>query len=226
MKKFANVPQNFHVIKKMLKITSYCKQANYFTRRLCVNSVLWSDEKKPKRKVSETVELVTLVDQDGKILGLKPKPESEKLARKLNLTLEKTDDPKYGKMYPAYKMVSTSDLLKHVTKSSTAKILKKLPINSRISDNDLKIKIQTIQKWLAKRCEVHVAVSANNEPVSLMKSVFEKIKEEFKEGSRIIDIRQKEGALKFIMLPPKDVSAINDNQRTIKKSEVMKDNNK
>lgn len=55
-------------------------------------------------------------------------------------------------------MFDPSDLLKEEKKTSTAKVLKKLPINSRISDNDLVFKIRTIQKWLAKKCEVHVAI--------------------------------------------------------------------
>lgn len=72
----------------MLKVVDCCRKVCNIRRNISVFSVLRNDEpvKKPKRKVSETVELVTLVDQNDKILGLKPKPETEKLARKLNLS--------------------------------------------------------------------------------------------------------------------------------------------
>ncbi|KAF8794251.1 hypothetical protein HNY73_002248 [Argiope bruennichi] len=133
-----------------------------------VNALRCEEKKKPKKKVSETVELVTLVDTNDKILGLKPKPETEKLARKLNLMLERVDDPKYGKVYPAYKLMTKEEILKTESKASTARALKKLPISCRISDHDLKTKVQTIQKWITKNCEVHVAITGNQETAAFI----------------------------------------------------------
>ncbi|GIY89385.1 uncharacterized protein CEXT_1741 [Caerostris extrusa] len=188
----------------MLKVINFARKANAIRCNISTISALRCEvKKKPKRKVSETVELVTLVDTNDKILGLKPKSETEVLARKLNLMLEKVDDPKYGKIYPAYKLVSSADLLKSESKTSTARTLKKLPLNSRISDHDLKIKIQTVQKWLSKNFEVHVAITGNEEKHGSMKAILEKIQEELKDQMRVIDVRKKDQILKFILLPPK-----------------------
>ncbi|GIY13679.1 uncharacterized protein CDAR_199991 [Caerostris darwini] len=188
----------------MLKVINFARKTNAIRCNISTISALRCEvKKKPKRKVSETVELVTLVDTNDKILGLKPKSETEMLARKLNLMLEKVDDPKYGKIYPAYKLVSSADLLKSESKTSTARTLKKLPLNSRISDHDLQVKIQTVQKWLSKNFEVHVAVTGNEEKHGSMKAILEKIQEELKDQMRVIDVRKKDQILKFILLPPK-----------------------
>ncbi|XP_015904050.2 translation initiation factor IF-3 isoform X2 [Parasteatoda tepidariorum] len=162
----------------MLKIFESCRKINYIARHFSINYVLRNCEeqpkienqgvKKPKRKITETVELVTLVDQNDKILGLKPKSESEKLARKLNLSLTRVFDTKFGKVYPAYKLMSSTEVLKTESKTSSAKTLKKLPLSSRISDHDLKVKIQTIRKWVVKNCEVHVAITGNAENMTAM----------------------------------------------------------
>lgn len=82
--------------------------------------------------------------------------------------LERVHDTKYGKTYPAFKLISSADFLKEEKKSSTAKVLKKLPLNSRISDNDLSVKMQVIKRWLDKNCEVHVAVMRNNQSQAAM----------------------------------------------------------
>lgn len=82
--------------------------------------------------------------------------------------LERVTDPKYGKIYPAYKMFVPADLLKQEKKASTAKVLKKLPINSRISDNDLTFKLKTIRKWLEKNCEVHIAILKSSQADTAM----------------------------------------------------------
>ncbi|GFY67162.1 uncharacterized protein TNIN_460341 [Trichonephila inaurata madagascariensis] len=188
----------------MLKIINSFTKINYLRCNISKFNALRDEEKKKsKKKVSETVELVTLVDTNDKILGLKPKPETEKLARKLNLLLERVDDPKYGKIYPAYKLVSSADLLKAESKTSTSRALKKLPINCRISDHDLTTKLQIIQKWIAKNCEVHVAVMGSQDKSELKKTIFEKMQEQLKDQGRIIDIRKKDDAIKFIILPPK-----------------------
>ncbi|CAL1265407.1 unnamed protein product [Larinioides sclopetarius] len=171
-----------------------------------VNALRCEEKKKSKKKVSETIELVTLVDINDKILGIKPKPETEKLARKLNLLLERVDDPKYGKIYPAYKLKTKDELLRAETKTSTARALKKLPINCRISEHDLKTKVKTIQKWLTKNCEVHVAITGNQESAAAIKKAFQSMQELLKDVSRIIDVREKEDILKFIVLPPKTPS--------------------
>lgn len=72
-------------------------------------------------------------------------------------------------MYPAYKMFSQADLLKQEKKTSTARTLKKIAINSRISSNDLVVKIDIVKKWLSKRdCEVHVAILKNDGVESTM----------------------------------------------------------
>ncbi|GBM90409.1 hypothetical protein AVEN_151896-1 [Araneus ventricosus] len=188
----------------MFRVLNCLRRVNHLRCNIStVNALRCEEKKKPKKKVSETVELVTLVDTNDKILGLKPKPETEKLARKLNLLLERVDDPKYGKIYPAYKLMTKDELLKAETKTSTARTLKKLPINCRISEHDLKTKVQTIQKWLTKNCEVHVAITGNQESAASIKATFESMQGQLKDVSRIIDVRQKEHALKFIVLPPK-----------------------
>lgn len=89
--------------------------------------------------------------------------------------LQRVTDTKYGKMYPAYKLMSTSDILSAETKTTNAKTLKKLPINVRITDHDLKTKTQTIKKWLMKNCEVHVAIARNNEMGSLAVIISQKV---------------------------------------------------
>ncbi|KAG8185468.1 hypothetical protein JTE90_019727 [Oedothorax gibbosus] len=205
----------------MFKVIDCCRKLCYVRRNISILSVLRNEEsiKKPKRKVSETVELVTLVDQNDKILGLKPKPETEKLARKLNLSLQRVTDPKYGKMHAAYKLMSSSEIMSHEKKKTNAKTLKKLPINNRITDHDLKTKTQTIRKWLERNCEVHVAIAGKNESDSLTKAVFQRIQEDLKDECRIIDVRNKEDALKFIVIPPKKPSA----PKTVTKNEDMQD---
>lgn len=77
-------------------------------------------------------------------------------------------DTKYGKMYPAYKMFSAADILKEEKKTSTAKSLKKLPLNSRINVHDLEIKINIIKRWLNRSNEVHVTILRNNEKEATM----------------------------------------------------------
>lgn len=204
----------------MLKFFNSVTKVNYISRSFSVCRILCNeDSNKPKvskRKVKETVELITLVDINDKILGLKPKKESELLAKKLNLSLERVTDTKYGKSYPAYKMFSPTELLKTEKKASTAKTLKKLPINSRISDNDLLLKLNIVRKWLAKNCEVHIAVVKNNEPETTMKKMFSHIKEQLRSEGRILDIRHKEDSIKFIILPPKQTSSKN----TAKNNEI------
>ncbi|KFM73745.1 hypothetical protein X975_15344, partial [Stegodyphus mimosarum] len=69
----------------MFKIADSYRKLTFITRNINFCRPLQCEDNTPKRKVKETVELVTLVDQDDKILGLKPKPETEKLARKHNL---------------------------------------------------------------------------------------------------------------------------------------------
>lgn len=77
----------------MLKVSKCISQVIYM-RRISVCRILHNEdsdsnntaENQLKRKVKETVELVTLVDQNDKILGLKPKKESELLAKKLKLS--------------------------------------------------------------------------------------------------------------------------------------------
>lgn len=76
--------------------------------------------------------------------------------------MEKVVDPKFGTAYPAYKMFSSAELLKGEKKTSNAKVLKKLPLNNRISERDLSIKLDTVRKWLAKNCEVHIAIVGNS----------------------------------------------------------------
>ncbi|GFT05720.1 uncharacterized protein NPIL_436691 [Nephila pilipes] len=197
----------------MLKVINSISKINYLRCYISTFNALRDEEKKkPKKKVSETIELVTLVDTNDKILGLKPKPETEKLARKLNLILERVDDPKYGKMYPAYKLVSSADLLKEESKTSTSKVLKKLPINCRISDHDLVIKLKIVQNWLTKNCEVHVAVTGSEDMSGLKRTVFEKIQEHLKDQSKIINIRKKEDAIKCIVLPLKSPPANQKNK--------------
>ncbi|XP_054715629.1 uncharacterized protein LOC129225097 [Uloborus diversus] len=186
----------------MLKILDLSRKLYYPYRNISTKVPLF---KEPKRKVKETVELVTLVDQNDRILGLKAKTESEKLARKLNLTLERVYDTKYGKTYPAYKMMSAADLLKEEKQISTAKVLKKLPINYLITDNDLMTKIKIIKKWLCKDYEVHIHIMGNSEAQSRMKNVFAKMEEELKTESRMLNIRHKEDGIKFIAMQPKQV---------------------
>lgn len=70
----------------MLKVLDCWKKFSYINRNISTCYILRNDDKNPKRKVKETVELITLVDQNDKILGLKPKTESVRLAKKLNLT--------------------------------------------------------------------------------------------------------------------------------------------
>lgn len=70
----------------MLKVLDCYKKVHYLSRSIHICRVLQEEHPKTsKRRVKETVELVTVVDQNDKILGLKPKTEAEKLARKSNL---------------------------------------------------------------------------------------------------------------------------------------------
>lgn len=77
----------------MLKVSKCISQVIYM-RSISICRILYNEDPDSnnktdnqfKRKVKETVELVTLVDQNDKILGLKPKKESELLAKKLKLS--------------------------------------------------------------------------------------------------------------------------------------------
>lgn len=74
----------------MLKVFNTVRTMNYINRSISICRILQNKDivksKESKKKVTETVELIRLVDQNNKILGLKPKKECELLAKKLNLS--------------------------------------------------------------------------------------------------------------------------------------------
>lgn len=190
------------VFKNVCRYRSLCQTF----RNLHFTYVCGEEQKRPKRKVRETTELITLLDSSDKVLGIKAKAESEKLAKKHHMLLEKVEVHKFGNNYPVYKLVSGADIVKRDQRekaASTSRDLKKISVSNRITDHDLEVKVKLIKRLLARNCEIHVAVTGSAGETSSMEGVYTKISEHLEKEARVLEKRFKESALKFIVIPPK-----------------------
>lgn len=112
---------------------------------------------------------IMLMDEHGKILGVKTKKEAQQLAKKSRFILVEQKSQTITK-YPIYQFNSISNMIAHenveddvVDKKEKKKPkfneLKRMALTSRSSDHDLVTKMKQIKKWLQREHEIRVVIT-------------------------------------------------------------------
>lgn len=122
---------------------------------------------------------IMLMDENGKILGVKTKKEAEQLAKKSRFILVEQKSQTITK-YPIYQFNSISNIIAHENiqdngidkkekKRPKFNELKRMALTSRSSDHDLVTKMKQIKKWLQREHEIRVVITGKeNEKIILV----------------------------------------------------------
>lgn len=193
--------EHIQIFRSVNRFRNMCRTFRYIHS----TSGFREEQKRPKKKVREDTELITLVDSTDKVLGIKSKSDSVNLARKHRMMLEKVEVHKFGNTYPVFKLVSAADIVtRGEKKGGTAnRDIKKISISNRITDHDLEVKVKMVKRLLGKNCEIHVTVTGSPEETNSMEVVYKKFHKQLEKEARILDKRLQGSALKFIVIPPK-----------------------
>lgn len=175
------------------------------------------------------VEFLLLLDTNGKILGTRTKEEALAFAKKHDYHLVKVDDPHHAeaKKRKVYQLVTSKQLLLQQEAKSDEKpeqsrvkqVVKNVITSSKITENDLNYKIKNIHKWLEKRCEVRVGITGMPGATQQLEDIFKKFEASFAGVARILQKRIKNGALKFVIMPPPEKKVSQNIQGKVEKNE-------
>lgn len=175
---------------------------------LKTNSLKEGEGEKNSPKSVEKKVYITLIGIDGtrKSSTLEA---AEKLSKRRGLKLLKVNES--NSRGPIYKLLSPTQILgedishKKQNKGKTGfKNEKIISFSHNISNHDLHSKVQQILKWIQKRHEVRVTISATPSTSQSAESTFEKIDAEVKNHGRILQKRSNGGDIKFQVIPLKE----------------------
>ncbi|XP_076681803.1 uncharacterized protein LOC143375962 [Andrena cerasifolii] len=129
-------------------------------------SNLQAEEEQKKKKKTPRIPRITLIHPDESVT-IVLLDEAQKLAKRRNLQLEKMPYIDTKSDRDVYKLYSNADAIsenieKHseeTSKNCTVKSTKLFPIQSRISDHDLDVKITNVNKLLTKRHRIKLLIS-------------------------------------------------------------------
>ncbi|XP_063223489.1 translation initiation factor IF-3 [Bacillus rossius redtenbacheri] len=168
----------------------------------------------PKPKKKGLVEpKITLLGTEGEVVGVTTLAEAHKISKRRDLRLVKTVDFDSKTGRPVYQLLTGAkffeeekkqrQLLKSNKKDVGFKGEKILSLSSKISEHDLKSKLNKMLEWLVKRYEVRVAITAEPHNVGLAEQVYESLVKGIKTEGRIVQKRLKGSEIRFQVLPPK-----------------------
>ncbi|XP_053205080.1 uncharacterized protein LOC128389504 [Panonychus citri] len=175
---------------------------------------------------TQSSETIRLYDENGKVIGHKTKQEAETIAKKNGFALvamEILGKPKFPEyqLKPRHKAFSMEDETKDDTtiKSTdnqnakeskktpnTSKDIKRITFETSIASNDLKIKMDQINRWIDKGKEIHITIAGSRSvPLDTFSS---RISPMFSKDVRFLVNKQKGNNIKMIVdkKPMKDSS--------------------
>lgn len=186
-----------------------------FARRLLLVTIRSSAGFSSSVPKSKTQQLVSLIGQDGKVIGIKTKAEAEAIAKKSNLMLKRHFLPagqetkqtafilydlkdEFDEAVEMNGPVSVTDKVKK-SKGAGVRDKKRVTIGATINDHDIETKAKSVAKFLKANCEVQLLVFGHVKNERL-EEIYKKFEQLFT-GLRLVQKIMKPGSLKFTILP-------------------------
>ena len=176
---------------------------------------LQTEEEQKKKKKTPRIPRITLIHPDESVTIVLLE-EAQKLAKRRNLNLAKMPYIDTKSDRDVYKLYSNADAVnenveKHSEETSKndkqVKSTKLFPIQSRISDHDLDVKITNVNKLLTKRHRIKLLISFNvEEKERLLQHVKRKVQGVLSEE------RMKQNSVILIYLPLLDSECSNSKE--------------
>lgn len=180
-------------------------------------------EKKVRRKTPE-IPKITIVD-DKNSISMCTMEQAVKIAERRKLRLVKIVDMDIRSKRPIYKLMSEAQYLeedilekkkqKDKKENNSLKGEKLLILSCRITDNDLKMKLNCADKWLRKNFEVRVTISGPNNALQETEKVYQEFENVFKEKAKFLQKRNKGGDIKFQLVPLEKASIDGDQKKPV-----------
>ena len=189
------------------------RQAISFSANCRTN--LQAEEEQKKKKKTPRIPRITLIHPDESVTIVLLE-EAQRLAKRRNLHLTKMPYIETKSDREVYKLYSNADAIsetveKHSGETSTndkqVKSTKLFPIQSRISDHDLDVKINNVNKLLTKRHRIKLLISFTlEEKERLLQHVKRKVQGVLSEE------RMKQNSVILIYLPLLDSECSNSKE--------------
>jgi len=177
-------------------------------------------ETKDEKELSKV--RITLKDQSGHILGVKSFNESKLLAKKLKLNLIE-DKPETNFKYKVFRLVSNRHLAQmedqmgddhlipddsngdHKHESKSAKELKRLVLSTKLDENDLMTKINSIKRWLSRGHQISIHVTNPRQDHKILEKIYNTFETQMKGFAKLNQKKIKsDNTLKFMVVPTQE----------------------